>query len=421
MKKILFLTLDLPNFQEATSGGGIYADLIRSLSQKGTDVYVLCQAIRGQKEGINTENGIITVRTKVPFLTKNTSLWKKGLGSLLMNWYYLSSYNKYLLDTKFDFIVLPTPPSTMVDIVRRIKKRTGAKLYVILRDIQPECADRKVDPSVLQREDVYDECKKSYSINFVARFLLYRKSQNLYKIADRIGCMSPGNIAFMKTIAPFVSDRQLVVLPNWYEYSMTNTDIDDSILETYNLTGKYIAIFGGNIGPQQAIWNIATLAKHYRHKSDIVFLVVGRGTKLRKLKELAIQDSLDNIKFINYLPSNEYNALLRKADVGIISLDEKYKVPTCPSKIIGYMALSKPVIAMFNEGSDYGDFYIDRPGCGLWSTGLDHNKMFENFDYLYNNPDERRIMGQAGYDYFIRHLSTEVITQSLIEQLMSIG
>lgn len=337
-----------------------------------------------------------------------------------MNPCYLSSFSKFLLKVKFDYIILPTPPPTMVDIVERIKSKTGAKLYIILRDIQPECGDRRVDNSILEGKEVYEECKKPFGINFFARSLLYKKSQKLYKIADRIGCMSPGNVDFMKMIAPYVPDNKFAILPNWYEEATINAERDNIILEKYHLKGKYIAIFGGNIGPQQAIWNIATLAKHYINNDKIVFLVVGRGTKLGTLKAIAQKDGLKNIRFVDYLPSNEYNILLHAADVGIISLDEKYRVPTCPSKIIAYMALAKPVIAMFNKGSDYGDYYIDKPGCGLWSTGLDNEKMFSNFDYLYEHPEKRLKMGCSGYEYFKRHFTAKAISCMLLKQFREI-
>ena len=81
------------------------------------------------------------------------------------------------------------------------------------------------------------------------------------------------------------------------------------------------------------------------------------------------------------------------------------------------MALGKPVLAMFNKGSDYGDFYIDKSGCGLWSVDLDHKKMQENFEWFYTHPDERKQMGLLGYDYYKKHFSVEVIAEMLDAQL----
>lgn len=414
--KILFLTIGLPDMNK---GGGFYADLIQEMSNSGIEVTAMSPTLPNQVSGLYEEGTCKVLRVNVPFLNRNTSLLIKGLGSLALNPCYIKAFNKFLAKEKFDYVFLPTPPPTMVEVAYVIKKKSGAKLYVILRDIQPECCDRReVSESVLNRHDVYDECKKPFWLNRLVHKYLYRKSQQLYKLADLIGCMSPANMEFVKKIAPYVDDSKNVLLPNWYKETHINEQ-DDSIevRKKYGLAGKFVAIFGGNVGPQQAIWNIATLAKHFKNQKNIVFLVVGRGTKMGTLKEIAANDHLDNIMFMPYMSRNEYEQVLKMADVGLISLDEKYKVPTCPSKVIGYMALHQPVVAMINEGSDYGEFYIDKSGCGLWSAGLDNEKMFANFEWMYTHPAERRTMGEAGYKYFKEHFDVEVVCKQLLEQL----
>lgn len=414
--KILFLTIGLPDMSR---GGGFYADLIQEMSNSGIEVTALSPTLPNQESGVYKEGSCRVLRVNVPFLKRNTSLLIKGLGSLALNPCYIIAYKKYLDGQKFDYVFLPTPPATMIEVAKVIKKKSGAKLYVILRDIQPECSDRRaVSQSVLNRHDVYDECKKPFGINRLAYKYLYKKSQQLYKLADFIGCMSPGNMEFVKQIAPYVEDSKNVLLPNWYkETNLNEQDNSAEIRKKYDLTDKFVAIFGGNVGPQQAIWNIATLAKHFKSQKDIVFVVVGRGTKMGKLKEIAANDHLVNIMFMSYMPRNEYEHVLKMADVGLISLDEKYKVPTCPSKVIGYMALHQPIVAMINEGSDYGKFYIDRPGCGLWSAGLDNEKMFANFEWMYTHPEERKAMGEAGYKYYKEHFDVKMVCKQLLEQL----
>ena len=228
--------------------------------------------------------------------------------------------------------------------------------------------------------------------------------------------MSPGNQEFVHSIAPYVQQSHIYLLPNWYngkEYTINN---NEDIKIKYNLNNKFIAIFGGTIGAAQAVWNIATLAKHNLDKEDVVFLVVGRGDKKIVLEEMAQKDGLSNIRFLNYMPREDYERVLDLADVGLISIDEKYKVPTCPSKILGYMALAKPVIAMFNKGNDYGEFYIDKSGCGLYSTDLDNQKMFDNFDFLYHNDEKRKEMGMKGYKYYKQHFTANIVAQTLIAQ-----
>ena len=407
----------MPNLSFGKSD--LYADIMYCLSNMGHDITILAPSIEDEFSGKRKEGKIEVVRVPLKPFIGNIPFYKKGIRIMEMSKKYIAAYNKYIADEKFDIILMATPPSSLYDIVKLAKKRSGAKFYLILRDIHPECLDRKKIPErFAKRTDVYDECKRPYGVNFFVEKLLFYQSQSLYKLADWVGCMSPGNQRYFKTIAPYIDDDRIVLLPNWYKGREYSGCKSDKLLEKYNLKEKFIAIFGGTIGEAQAVWNIATLAKHNLEKKDVVFLIVGRGSKKDVLEDIAKKDNLTNIRFLNYLPREDYEQILELADLGLISIDEKYKVPTCPSKIIGYMALAKPVLAMFNEGSDYGEYYIDQTGCGLYSVDLNHKKMFENFDWFYSHPKERVLMGLAGYNYYKTHLTVEAVCNTLNNQII---
>ena len=415
--KILFISISMPNLSFGKSD--LYADIIYCLSNMGHDITILAPSIEDDFSGKRKEGKVEVVRVPLKPFIGNIPFYKKGIRIMEMSKKYIAAYNKYIADEKFDIILMATPPSSLYDVVKLAKKRSGAKFYLILRDIHPECLDRKKIPErFAKRTDVYDECKRPYGVNFFVEKLLFYQSQSLYKLADWVGCMSPGNQRYFKTIAPYIDDDRIVLLPNWYKGREYSGCKSDKLLEKYNLKGKFIAIFGGTIGEAQAVWNIATLAKHNLEKKDVVFLIVGRGSKKDVLEDIAKKDNLTNIRFLNYLPREDYEQILELADLGLISIDEKYKVPTCPSKIIGYMALAKPVLAMFNEGSDYGEYYIDQTGCGLYSVDLNHKKMFENFDWFYSHPKERVLMGMAGYNYYKTHLTVEAVCNTLNNQII---
>jgi glycosyltransferase involved in cell wall biosynthesis len=403
----------------AAKRGGLYADLLYGLADMGYDITVLAPALEDGFSGMRQEGDCRVVRVPMKPFMGNYTFWQKGTRILRMNGLYKDAYRKYLKDERFDVVMMATPPMTLVDVVEDIKKRSGAKLYLFLRDIHPECLDRKTVPARFkQRTDVYEECKQPYGVNVLVEKYLHYKAQRLYKIADWIACMSPQNQKFLKQIAPYVKDESNVLLPNWYKGSeATELKNEAELRAKYGLTGKFIAIFGGTISIAQAVWNIASLAKHNLDKKDVVFLIVGKGVRKAMLQDMANRDHLTNMVFLDFMPREDYEQLLQLTDVGLISLDEKYKVPTCPSKIIGYMALKKPVLAMINKDSDYCEFYMDKAGCGLWSADLDYDSMFANFDKMYSDAASRKQMGQAGYDYYKSNFTVDVICKELDAQL----
>lgn len=412
---ILFLTIGLPDMAK---GNGFYADLIQELISRGNNVTAIAPALQGQSTGLYQEGNTTVLRVQTMGFVGNYSTIKKVIGVVLMNPNYKRAYKSYLRNAKFDWVIMPTPPASLIEVAKCVVKQTGAKLYLLLRDIHPESRVRIPDSKVLGRTDVYEECKKPYVQNAIIRKSLYRHAQNGYKKADIIGCMSQTNIDFVKKIAPYVCDSCLTVLPNWYKEPDNHTIFDESIIrKKYNLENKTIVIYGGNVTVAQAVWNFATLAKHNINKKDVVFMIIGRGDGISTLKDMVERDNLTNVTILDYMPREDYEQILQTADIGLISIDEKYKVPTCPSKIIGYMALKKPVLAMFNEGSDYGDYYMGGNVCGLWSTGLDNEKMFANFDWLYSHPEERKRMGEAGYEYYKKNFDVKVVAEELCKQL----
>ena len=418
--KILFLSKDIPNF--ASDRGDFYGDLLKELSCSGHTITVLAPQNSGDKLGIINEGAIRCVRVKIGQFRGSIPFWRKCLNILLMSFWYKYAFHKYLSKEQFDVVMLATPPVTLDDVVKLVKKKSGAKFYLILRDIHPECLVRNnVAKDVFTRTDVYEECKSVYKANIIMRKYLYKHAQSLYRQADWIGCMSPANQSYFKSIAPYVPEEKIVLLPNWYKGTEYSSSIDcTSVRKKYKIENKVVAIFGGTIGHAQAVWNIAMLARQFQNDHRVIFVVVGRGSHKKVLENMAERDGLSNLLFIDYMPREEYEQLLTTADIGIISIDEKYAVPTCPSKIIGYMALAKPVIAMFNEGNDYGTFYIDQAGCGLWSVGMDNVKMINNFAQLLDSREYRVKLGNNGYHFYKNNLTTAKVCSVLNEQLSSI-
>ena len=415
---VIFISIGMPDLSSGKED--FYADLLRELAKKDVSLTVIAPSLDDKFVGLRREGLFRVLRVPLKPFQGDYPFIIKGVRIIQMTAKYKKAYKKYIDKEKFDYVMMATPPSSLVDVVSLIKKESSARFYLLLRDIHPECLDRKVVPiNIKNRTDVYDECKHPYGVNWFVEKLLYKQSQALYKIADMVGCMSPGNQKFFKKIAPYVNDNINVLLPNWYKGKEITSTNNDELREKYGLKNKYIAIFGGTIGEAQAVWNIASLAKHNLDKKNVIFLIVGRGVKKKILEKMAIEDHLDNMRFLEYMPREDYERILEIADVGLISIDEKYKVPTCPSKIIGYMALAKPVIAMFNKGNDYGTYYIDKPRCGLYSTDLDYKKMYENFDKLYYDEGLRKELGQNGYNYYKEYLTAEAVSNLLINQLQS--
>ncbi len=380
--RVLFLLLYHPEPHESSN---LYADLVDEFVKNGHEVTVVSAANENQvsipKKEKDTE--VLRVKTQKIF---NVHPLLKGIATVRVPYQFKTAIKKFFSKRVFDLVVTPTPPITFVDIVAWLKKKYPLQSYLILRDIFPQNAR---DLGMMKNQLLFGYFRK--------------KEKKLYHYSDHIGCMSQGNIDYVMHHNPEVSPRKFSLLPNWQKvYPILEKN--ESVKEKYGLAGKYIAIFGGNIGEPQKIENIVALANEYRDNNNIVFLIIGTGTRKRYLEQLVASYRLDNVIIKDQLPRTDYQELVYNSDVGLISLNEKFTIPNIPSKTLSYFNAKVPILAAIDPHTDYGKI-LESSGSGLWSVTGDIKKYKSNFDQLYNNPELRRQMGESGYRYLVEHLT----------------
>lgn len=134
--KILFLALTYPKIPKSSN---LYTDLMEELRNQGHEVFVVAPAINESEIGLIQEEGINVIRVKtLPLLNVNPI--QKGIANVLLPFQYKRAIKKYLKNTQIDFILMPTPPISLVDVANWLKQKYQSKLYLILRDIFPQNA-----------------------------------------------------------------------------------------------------------------------------------------------------------------------------------------------------------------------------------------------------------------------------------------
>ena len=395
--KILFLLIQLP---DEGDGSGMYLNLATEFRDNGHEVTLMAPDNAHSACYERVENGMRVVRVNSKATQGVPNMIKKGIGLATLGHYFKTAYKRYLKNVKFDWIFMPTPPITLSPLASYIKRRTGAKFYLILRDIHPQSA---------------------WSIGLLKYRWMYwyldRKARVGYEAADLIGCMSQGNIDFVAQQYPSLDKQKLVLLYNWLKRDESQGD--GSIRSRYGLEGKTIALFGGTIGKGQRIENIAYLAEHYKAKPEVVFLVIGKGVEKDRLKSIVEEKKLSNVRIMDFMPQQDYLNFVNSVDIGLISINENYAVPTCPSKAISYMALGIPVFAMINSGSDYGQ-WIEDAGAGYWTVGSDKERTISLFDKLLSDSELRKSIGNQGRDYYEKHCTSEKAYETMLSQINNI-
>lgn len=388
---ILFLSISsLPPLTEH----GISLDLIRQLQQHGHNVYIVCSTERrnGQPTALVEECGCRVLRVRIGN-NKNTNIIEKGITNMLLPYQYISAIKKFFGDVKFDAVLYPTPPVTQAATVEYIKKRDGAKSYLLLKDIFPQNA---VDIGMMTKTGPKSIVYKMFR----------RKEEKLYRLSDYIGCMSQANVDFLLRHNPYISADKVHVNPNSIEVFPYERDAAKKaeICEKYGIpTNATTFIYGGNLGRPQDIPFVIECLKANADKSDRFFIVCGNGTEYPKLKAYVEEHKPSNVLLINGLPKAEYEDFVKAFDVGLIFLDHRFTIPNFPSRLLSYMQSRMPVLACTDANTDIGQVIADG-GFGWWCESNSTEAFTAKVEEAITA--DRKVMGDCGYDYLVGHYTS---------------
>lgn len=384
---ILFLMITFPDMRKNSN---LYTDLVEEFNNNGHNVFVTTLLERKNNKNTFTEkiNGITILRVKCGDMF-NVSLVRKGMTTISLPYKFKQAINKYFNHTKFDLVIYPTPPITFAPVVKYIKKRDECKSYLILRDIFPQNAR---DLGLMNNNLLFNYFRK--------------KEQKLYDLSDYIGCMSQGNIKYVIE-RNNIDEGKLEILYNWKKigYDTKNDAVDYK--KKYGLENKFVAIFGGNIGLPQELEFLLELAREYKNRDDIVFLIFGEGTEKEKMINIIKDEKLYHVVIKNNIRRDDYQNLIKQCDIGLIDLSRKFTIPNIPSKTTDYFEAGIPILASTDRNTDYKDLLIKKAKAGLWSETGDLEGYKSNFEKLFNDKKLRKELGKNGRKFLEENLSVE--------------
>jgi glycosyltransferase involved in cell wall biosynthesis len=355
---IVFLTLVEINSIEDR---GLYQDLLRKFRDEGHSVTIVTPVERRRNIATNftAKDGVEILQVKTLNIQK-TNIIEKGIGTLAIEYQYLSAIKKFTSNKKFDLVLYSTPPITFAKVIEYIKNRDQAKSYLLLKDIFPQNA---VDMGMLKKGGIIHR-----------QFL--KKEQKLYRISDTIGCMSPANVDFLLQHNPEIPREKVEVNPNTIKPLVVDYTKEQklAIREKYGIpTDKTVFVYGGNLGkPQGLDFLLETIGA--TKNEHIFFLIVGDGTEFERMKEWFADRQPQNAKLLQRLPKDDYDKLLGACNIGLIFLDRNFLIPNFPSRLLSYLEMKMPVLAATDPNTDIGSI-VEQAKCGYKVLAGDQEDM----------------------------------------------
>lgn len=386
---VLFLTLlSFDSLQERN----IYTDLLREFVKNGHQVYAISPTEKRQnvKTHLIKEENATILRLQIGN-TQKTNMIEKGISTILIEPTFKKAIKAYFANVKFDLVLYSTPPITLVSAIEYVKKRDNAKTYLLLKDIFPQNA---VDIGMMSKNGL--------------KGILYKHFRNqekkLYRISDRIGCMSQANVDYVLKHNPEIDSAIVEVCPN--SIDVIDKSVDDEtrklIRKKYGIPeDKKVFVYGGNLGKPQGIPFMIECLKKCHYIDDAFFLIVGDGTEYGILeKNFVDEEKPTNVKLLRRLPKDDYDTMVGACDVGMIFLDYRFTIPNFPSRLLSYMQAGIPVLACTDPNTDIGKVIVDG-GFGWWCESNRVQKFGDIIDKV--SKIDISTKGTNAYKYLMEH------------------
>ena len=295
------------------------------------------------------------------------------------------------LPRDFDIVfIYETSPVTIAYPAEEYAKRCNKPVFFYCCDIWPECV--KV---MLHNEN---------SLPYKA---IKNISTKLYKNCDLLAVQSKGFFDYFTEVHN-IGEEKLRYLPQFADSQYLEKDF------TPEDNGIVDFVFTGNIGIAQDIDGLLEAVEKIRDISGFKVHLVGAGSYLDKAKEIVKEKQLeDKVIFYGRRPYEEMEKFYKLADVCLATLQAGSAISlTIPSKVQGYMAAGKPVIAAL---SGFARTVIEGSGSGICVEPGNSDQLAEAMRAFIHNPKNYQKCGENARNYFKDHFTKEQYMKTLYE------
>jgi colanic acid biosynthesis glycosyl transferase WcaI len=188
-------------------------------------------------------------------------------------------------------------------------------------------------------------------------------------------------------------------------------------------SNKRIVLYAGTMGRSHGTQVFLQAARQLRgrsHMEDVLFVLVGRGEDRPAVERRIVQEGIKNVLIFDPVERKDLSDMLSMADLTLVSLKPGYSNFSVPSKLLGYMAVGRPVLALVDEHSDVARI-IKEAKCGEVLKPGDSKGVVEAVESWFNDDELCRRAGKAARQYCIDQLSSSVLLDKLACQLEMVG
>jgi len=345
----------------------------RTLTSAGYLVSIICPKGKGHDKSFEQLDGIAIYRHSLPIEASGALGYALEYSWALVAEFCLSL--KVLFQRGFDVVHACNPPDTIF-ILGRIYKLFGKRFLFDHHDVNPELYEAK-----FKRRDFFYRMMLAFERwTFATADISIATNESYKQIAIERGKMAAEKV-FVVRSGPDL--RRVKAVP-------ANVALKKG--------RRYLVGYVGVMGSQEGVDLLLSAVRHIvytRHRHDIHFGLVGGGTELQAMRELAQRSGIaDYVTFTGRVPDDILLEMLSTADVCVNpDVANAMNDLSTMNKIMEYMALGKPIVQF-----DLTEGRVSAQEASLYARRNDPEDLAEKILDLLADEQMRERMGRFGHE-----------------------
>ena len=371
------------------SGSIIVGDLANELQEQGHNITVVT-FVDTQASKFNVEDKgklkVIRIRSLTRKYGKVGRLWAE------VNYSRKIIKNlKNITAIQCDGIICYSPSIFYGGAIKWLRKKFKSKAYVIIRDIFPKWA---LEAGLINKGFLYSYFKSI--------------EKNLYYSCNAIGIEAKSDLKYFHNYG-FKKSIKVEVLNNWGgNLAKINKSFANDLLNSKKIN----IVYGGNMGDAQDLLSLLDIIDFGILDKKAHLFLIGNGNQFNKIKNKIKRKNIPNVTLLPLIDRKKYLSLMSKADIGLVSLSNKMSSHNYPLKMIGYMQLSKPILASVNDNNEIISI-IQENNIGFVSIAKDKDSFNNNLSTLLSNESIRKVQGRNALKLFNEKFTVMVATKQI--------
>ncbi|HEY9690913.1 MAG TPA: glycosyltransferase family 4 protein [Oculatellaceae cyanobacterium] len=332
-----------------------------------------------EKNGVWIQRSYVWIRPKPGFLDR----------VLLDGSFVLTSSLPAFTHWKPDVILLTVPPlpvcvpAALLGLIRR------CPVVLNLQDILPEAA---VHTGLLRNKAL------------IGVFANLEKFA--YRTATKISVIADGFVDNL--LKKGVPANKIELIPNWVDVNFIQPlpKQNNIFRVTYQLQGKFVVLYSGNIGLTQGLETAIAAAKRLQNIPEIKFVIVGEQNALNRLQKRCQDWGVTNVLLLPFQPRQKLPEMLAAADVGLVMQKSNVISFNMPSKIQVILASGRPIIASVPLTGTAATVVQDSGG-GIVVPPEDSKALASSVLDLYKSPQKAELLGKQARQYALDNYAFE--------------